>query len=143
MFAINEIKPEQTYKIRLQVLKTNDKYQHKYQGDFDSKTKHFGVFNDNKLIGIATVMQANHTDLGKNAIQLRGMAVLPEYQKKGVGKMLIKHIEKTYADKDLIWCNARDYAVGFYNSLGFTIFGEKFYIKNVCYHFVMYKNVKK
>lgn len=139
MYHIKEIKPEDTYPIRLQVLKTNEKYQYKYQGDFDKTTKHLGVYNTEKLIGIVTIMQNKHPDLQKNAIQLRGMAILPEFQKKGIGKLLIQEVEKIYANKKIIWCNARDYAIGFYKSLGFVTFGEKFYIKNVCNHFVMYK----
>jgi len=143
MFAIKEIETEQTYPIRLKVLKTNDKYQHKYQGDFNKDTKHFGIFNKDILIGIVTVMPNEHSKLPNNAIQLRGMAVLPEYQKKGIGKILIKEIEKRYSNKSVIWCNARDYAIGFYKALGFSIIGKKFYIKNVCDHFVMYKHIKK
>lgn len=141
MFIIREIKPEDTYAIRLKVLKTNKNYQHQYQVDFNKTTKHFGIFQKTQLIGIATIMQANHPNLAENAIQLRGMAVLPEFQKKGIGKMLLKDLVKIYQNQSIIWCNARDYAVGFYKSLGFSIFGEKFYIKNVGDHFVMYKNL--
>ncbi len=141
MFKITEIGVEQTYPIRLQVLKTNEKYQYKYKGDFLLTTKHFGVFDADELVGIVTVMEANNPNLKGDAVQLRGMAVLKEYQYKGLGKLLVNHIEKVYKHKDLLWCNARDYAVGFYNSLGFTTFGKKFYIKNVCYHYVMYKNL--
>lgn len=141
MFIIREIKPEDTYAIRLKVLKTNKNYQHQYQVDFNKTIKHFGIFQKTQLIGIATIMQANHPNLAENAIQLRGMAVLPEFQKKGIGKMLLKDLVKIYQNQSIIWCNARDYAVGFYKSLGFSIFGEKFYIKNVGDHFVMYKNL--
>ena len=143
MFVIKEIEAEQTYPLRLNVLKTNDKYQYKYQGDFDKSTKHLGIYNKDFLIGIVTIIPNEHPKLPKNAIQLRGMAVLPEYQKKGIGKLLLEEVEKRYSSKSIIWCNARDYAVGFYKSLGFTIFGEKFYIKNVCDHFVMYKRLNQ
>ncbi len=136
---IKEISPEQTYDLRLKVLKTNDNYQYQYQGDFGIKTKHFGAFNASKLIGITTVMENKHPDFNKDAIQIRGMAVLPEFQKQGIGKNLIDFVINQYQDKEMIWCNARDYAVNFYKSLGFSTFGEKFYIKNVCYHYVMYK----
>ena len=141
MFQIKEIQPEDTYKIRLIVLKTNEKYPYKYQGDFDLKTKHLGVFKDDLIIGIVTVMETNHPKLPSDAIQLRGMAILPKHQRKGIGKILIKHIEKLYQHKNIIWCNARYYAIDFYKSLGFSIFGKKFYIKNVGNHFVMYKNL--
>ena len=141
MYKIAEIGVEQTYPIRLQVLKTNEKYQYKYKGDFLPTTKHFGVFDADKLVGIVTVMEVNNPNLKGDAVQLRGMAVCKEYQHKGLGKLLVNHIEKVYKHKDLLWCNARDYAAGFYNSLGFTTFGKKFYIKNVCYHYVMYKNL--
>jgi len=139
MYVIKEIEAEQTYPIRLKVLKTTKNYQYKYTGDFYKTTKHLGAFNKNLLVGIVTIMHNEHPKLPKNAIQLRGMAVLKEYQKKGIGKLLIKKVEKNHAFKSIIWCHARDYATGFYKSLGFTIFGEKFYIKNVCDHFVMYK----
>ncbi len=143
MLKIREIQAIETYDLRLKVLKTSEKYIYKYQGDFDTKTKHFGAFLDENCIGIVSVMKNSLAAYSQKQIQLRGMAVAPKMQGKNVGKQLIQFIEKQYKQKNvsLIWCNAREYAVPFYKKLGFESIGDKFYIEHVCFHYKMIKNI--
>ena len=55
------------------------------------------------------------------------MAVLDAFQGKGLGSYLVKHIIKTYKPS-IIWCNAREKAVPFYNKNQFSVIGSAFYI---------------
>lgn len=75
-------------------------------------------------------------------IQLRGMAIDNNYQHQGIGKLLVeKTIPQLASHKEslLIWCNAREHAVSFYERLGFETIGERFWIDDAGFHYVMIK----
>jgi GNAT superfamily N-acetyltransferase len=69
------------------------------------------------------------------------MAILEEYQSTGFGKLLIEEIfnfiESTQVE--LLWFNARESAVPFYEKLGCTKKGASFEIPEIGLHFLMYK----
>jgi ribosomal protein S18 acetylase RimI-like enzyme len=69
------------------------------------------------------------------------MAVLPQYQKQGLGEKLVESAEKLIVEKEgnLIWFNARENAVGFYKKLGYEVKGDVFDIAGVGPHYIMYK----
>lgn len=140
MQKIIQIQAKQTYKLRLEVLKTCDAYIYRYKGDFDATTMHFGAFLDNINIGIVTLMENNHDYFSGKQIQLRGMAITKSAQGKKIGEKLILAFKEESIKRNatVIWCNARDYSVEFYKKQGFKIKGNKFYIENVCDHYVMY-----
>jgi predicted GNAT family N-acyltransferase len=143
MLEIEQISPIETYKLRLEVLKTCEQYQYKYQGDFDKSTIHFAAFKNNDNIGIVSLMENKNVLLKGKQVQLRGMAVSKIQQSKGVGKLLITKIisEGKKRKAAIVWCNARENVVAFYKKQGFKILGERFFIENVCYHYLMYKQL--
>lgn len=143
MIVIKQIKPVDTYTLRLEVLKTNKDYIYKYKGDFDEKTIHYGAFEEAKNIGIVTLMENGNALLNGKQMQLRGMAVVTETQSKGVGKELVKKAIETSIEKGVktLWCNAREHIIDFYKKQGFKIKGERFYIEHVCFHYLMYKKI--
>ena len=136
-----QIKPEETYQLRLEVLKTSADYIYKYKGDFDDRTIHFAAFDHNAIIGIVTLMEQEHQNFTGRQIQLRGMAVASSHQNKGIGAELIKKgiTESKKRNATTLWCNARENAVEFYSKNGFKVKGERFFIEHVCFHYVMYK----
>jgi ribosomal protein S18 acetylase RimI-like enzyme len=71
------------------------------------------------------------------------MAVLPEFQKKGFGEDLVKHCEKYIKSLNgpLIWFNARENAVLFYEKLGYNKIGNPFSIADIGIHFLMKKEI--
>ncbi len=73
------------------------------------------------------------------AWRLRGMAVEPGLQGRGVGGVLldacVAHVRAQGGD--ILWCNARTHAAGFYLSRGFTQDGGEFDLPGVGPHYQM------
>ncbi|WP_440067400.1 GNAT family N-acetyltransferase [Tenacibaculum discolor] len=140
MIKIKNISAQETYKIRLAVLRNNIDLPYKFKEDEFENTFHLGAFYNNKLVGIASFMR-NRIDVVKGEqYQLRGMATLPEVRGMGAGRSLIEEAKRTLKAKDInvLWCNARKEAVGFYESLNFVTIGEEFEVQKVGPHFKMY-----
>jgi GNAT superfamily N-acetyltransferase len=75
--------------------------------------------------------------------QLRAMAVYPEWQGKGIGRLLVMAFEKyafEYGYSKII-LHARKVALGFYSGLGYTAYGDEFREVGIP-HFMMEKELK-
>jgi GNAT superfamily N-acetyltransferase len=113
-----------------------------FEGDELLTTTHFGLFLEEKLLGVLSVFKNECPILeSKNAYQYRGMAILAPYQNKKYGVLLLDAANTWVAEEqgDLIWFNAREKAIGFYERNGFTIFGTVFDIANIGPHVLMFK----
>jgi ribosomal protein S18 acetylase RimI-like enzyme len=145
MLEIRPIRAEETYAVRHPVLRTGKPIDScAFAGDDLPTTFHLGCFDQAKLIGVASFLENGHSlHHFTNAGQLRGMAVLNEYQGKGVGKILLTFGEKRLLEKqiDLVWMNAREIAVPFYQCCGYVKIGNVFDIAGVGNHYVMYKKL--
>lgn len=142
---IKQISYTETYPIRQVVLRPNRPLETCFfDGDSLTTTYHFGAFQNENLAGIISAFKNKHSSFEeKNQYQIRGMAVLPEFQKYGLGKQLVLHTEEFLKQQktELIWFNAREEAVGFYEKLGYQIIGKAFMIADVGIHFVMFKSI--
>ncbi len=103
---------------------------------------HFGAFQVNTLVGIASIYQQGcpGLDCGDPTWQLRGMAVLPEFQGQSIGSALVQGILyylKQQSEHFLLWCNARKTAVAFYKRLRFSVISGEFDIPSVGPHYRM------
>ena len=71
------------------------------------------------------------------------MATHPDHRAKGVGTKLMHfafdHLNSLKAD--VLWCNARENALAFYERLGLVIEGPPFDIAGIGEHFLMYKKL--
>ncbi|WP_010182396.1 GNAT family N-acetyltransferase [Aquimarina agarilytica] len=115
-----------------------------FKGDELSSTLHLGAFHNNQLVGVVTYMQQHHKLFKqKNQYQLRGMAVLTNFQGNGIGELLVKKGQDLLKEQsiDLIWCNARKVAVAFYEKNAFFITGDPFDIPGVGTHYLMSKKI--
>lgn len=145
MIEVKLIHAKETLDLRNSVLRKGKPLSSCYfEGDNLESTKHFGLFYKKEIAGIVSVFDNNlsiFTD--ENQFQVRGMAVLDAFQKKGFGTILIQNIEKyALSNKiNLIWFNARENAVGFYIKLGYTCTGDPFEINEIGTHFKMYKQL--
>jgi len=96
------------------------------------------------LIGVATFIKNDIESIkAKSSYQLRGMAVLSQYQGKHYGQRLLSFAIEALQKKqiDLLWCNARERALNFYLKQGFEILGDPFDIPNIGKHYVMFKKI--
>lgn len=143
MTFIIKIDSNATYSVRQDVLRKGKPIETCYfNGDDDATTTHFGLFLEENVIGVVSVYKVNNPIFTENnQFQIRGMAVLPEFQGKGFGEQLLKEAEKYCLKEqaDLIWFNARDKAISFYKKSGYEIIGKSFDIPHVGIHFVMHK----
>lgn len=145
MNIIREIPSKETYIVRQPVLRNGKPIEScVFEGDDLETTHHFGLFENERLIGIISLFtKINPIFAQKNQAQIRGMAVLENHQKKGIGEALVKHCENYCKTNnvDLIWFNARTAAVGFYKKMSYETLGEAFDIKDVGEHHLMFKKL--
>lgn len=145
MTNIKKITALEAYAVRHPVLRNKKPISScHFDGDDFETTNHFGCFLNNELIGILSLFKTNNpTFVEENQFQIRGMAVLNEHQKKGIGKLLVIYCEKQLPKNSLNWFNARKEAVGFYENLEYVKKGPFFEIKDIGGHTVMFKIKKK
>jgi GNAT superfamily N-acetyltransferase len=143
MKFVKKIKAIDTYPVRHTVLRKGKPLDScAFLGDDDKTTIHLGLYADEKLIGVASLFQVKNDFFdNEKQFQLRGMAVLEEYQKEGIGTQLIIAVENICSEQNtnLIWFNARESAVSFYLKLNYKTFGTKFEINGIGPHYIMYK----
>lgn len=113
-----------------------------FLGDDNDETTHFGLFKENNLIGVASIFNVKNENFDKkNQFQLRGMAILSEYQGLGFGNVLLDEICSFVEvnNVEVLWFNARENAVKFYQNFGFSVLGDSFEIPEIGTHFVMFR----
>ncbi len=143
---IRQIDALQTYPVRHAVLRPGKPVEScRFDGDSAPATVHFGYYEHNQLLAIASLFAVDNPCFEHRAqLQLRGMAVLPDQQKKGIGEQLIRHAESVAQQKnfELIWFNAREVAIGFYQKLGYVTWGGPFLIEGIGTHYMMFKKLR-
>ena len=107
--------------------------------DLEDKSIHLMICVENgRPIGVARL----HFNNSEEA-QIRYMAIDYDFQRKGVGTMLLKELERRAKNRGsrYIILNARENAVGFYKKNGYTIIGESYILFDTIHHFKMKKNL--
>ncbi|MGG7036177.1 MAG: GNAT family N-acetyltransferase [Flavobacterium sp.] len=145
MLKIKKITVLETFEVRHLVLRKGKPIENcHFEGDDLPSTQHFGLEENNQIIGIISLFDKNSTLFSeKSQTQIRGMAVLENHQNKGYGRLLVEHCENILKkeNKSLIWFNARENAVGFYTRMGYQTIGAPFEINDIGLHWVMYKKL--
>lgn len=142
---VKQIDAKDTYRIRNKILRPNqDISSCIFEGDEDEMSFHLGAYLDGKLASVASFFMQK-SDLFENEYQfrLRGMATVQEHQGKGLSKALLQTAFNLIKrnNVDLLWCNARVTAEGFYENCGFEKSGEYFDIPEIGKHIIMYKKI--
>lgn len=115
-----------------------------YPGDDDDLTFHLGGFVDCKLVSIASFFfQNNELIEEENQFQLRGMATLPDFQGQGISSQLLKTAFPIIKQNlvNVLWCNARKAATGYYETVGFEKVGDEFEVDKIGTHVLMFKRI--
>jgi N-acetylglutamate synthase-like GNAT family acetyltransferase len=82
-----------------------------------------GAFEEEKMLGCCMLIMVD-----SSTVRLRQMAVLNNLQGKGIGKALMQFAENIARDRGYkkIIMHARKSAAGFYEKLGYQIYGQEF-----------------
>ncbi len=120
-----------------------------YPGDDAPGSFHAGALVDGEVVGVATVYPepmplVPEADVDPaSAFRLRGMATRPDLQGTGLGRAVLRRcIEHAReAGAEVLWCNARVGALGFYRRLDFETLGDAFDIPGIGPHYVMWTRV--
>lgn len=140
---VKQIEAKDTYTIRQAMLRPGHPIEScHFDKDSDEVTFHLGAFVDDHLASVAS-FYLNKTDNfdDEYQFQLRGMATLPEYQGQGLSSALLRTAFPLIKNNhvNMLWCNARTSAKGFYEKVGFEVIGSEFEIEGVGPHYLMIK----
>ena len=108
--------------------------------DNSENTVHIGFFDNNKLIGVARLI-----DLDKDVIHIGRVVIDKEYRGKGIGRELIIGCENIAQQilkrKIIIELSAQIQAENFYKSLGYNRVNDKIYLDAGIEHVDMRKEI--
>lgn len=140
---VSLITPEQTRQLRHLVLWPHIEKEVDCIIDIDHRDDafHLGVFLDNEIIAVGSLFQMNSPKLQhEEQYRLRAMATHPEHRGTGSGRLLIEKAIRLLKEKnqDVLWCDARIKAVGFYQSLGFSVVDEVYDVPGIGPHKFMW-----
>jgi len=85
---------------------------------------HFGLYLDHEELVSCVIA----VPLSANEAKIRQTAVAPQFQRRGIGRLLIRELETTLASKGFsrLSMHARVDASGFYRKLGYRTVGDPF-----------------
>ncbi len=88
-------------------------------------------FDEDKMLGCCVL-----SNMSKDCVRLRQMAVQKNMQGKGIGESMITFAENLARDKGFktLTMHARDTAIGFYEKYGYKVKGEEFIEINIPHH---------
>ena len=128
--TVVEVAPEETHHLRATVLRSHlADPDVDYPADRAPGSFHLGIRGDDGLVAAATFsLEPAPGHPGRPAARLRGMAVDPATQGRGLGRALLEAAAQRLRARgvELCWATARTRALGFYEANGFTAEGEAF-----------------
>lgn len=144
--VVKAVEPGVIRPIRQRVLRPHQPIEAMvYPGDEAGGTFHLAALDKaGHVLGIASFYKDEHPLQARPGDRrLRGMAVEPAWQGRGLGSRLVRaginHIKEEGGSR--LWCNARVSAQPFYEKLGFIAEGEEFHIEHIGPHYVMTTNI--
>ena len=128
MIQIRPINAEQTLAIRQQVLWPQHSIEFCRVAE-DQQAQHFGGWLGEDLVIVASLFTE------QRQIRLRKFACLEQYQGRGFGRQLLRSLIEQHQHRGLerFWFDARCSAIGFYQSLGFSVCSGTFDKHGVAY----------
>jgi predicted GNAT family N-acyltransferase len=122
--TVDEVAPEVTYPLRRAVLRPNGG-EVTWAGDEDPATFHLAARAGGRIVGVVRFSPAPcpWRPAVRSPWQLRGMATDATVRGTGAGRALLADGLARVAARggDLVWCDARTTAAGFYERFGFAV----------------------
>ena len=128
---VAEIEAAQTHDLRRRVLRGGGSEHLVFPEDGRPGAFHLGVrpAPDGAVVAVASFApEPTPHRPGRRAARLRGMVTEPDLQGRGIGRRLLAEAvgRLRAGGVEVLWANARDSALGFYERLGFEVVGEGF-----------------
>lgn len=128
---------EEYYNLRYEVLRAplgKERGSEKNEGDITGE--HFAAFRNGEIIAVARLDKVD-----EHTAQVRFVAVKTNLQGSGVGKLLMNAVENRLVERGFteMVLHARDYALAFYEKLGYTTIGASYKLFDVLQHYEMRK----
>jgi predicted GNAT family N-acyltransferase len=128
--TVEQVDAEVTYELRGAILRPNGG-EITWAGDEDAATFHLAARTaDDRIVGVVRFSPAPcpWRPLATAAWQLRGMATDTAVRGSGAGRAMVEDGLRRVADRggDLVWCDARTSAAGFYERMGFVVVTDEF-----------------
>lgn len=145
--SIKLIASKETYPLRLAVLWQHKNSLEECKLDIDDleSTFHVGALKNEELVSIGTFLAQNNEKFKeKTQYRLRAMATSSTVRGENFGKKVIDFALEELENRsvELLWCDAREVALGFYEKVGFTIVGDFYEIPIIGKHKLMYKKLE-
>ena len=138
--SVRRIASEATHDLRHRILRPDQRIGELARpGDDDPMTGHYGSFEGERLVAVATVMPETEPDPSTSASgpepqalrgdwRIRGVAAEPDVRGRGHGRAVIEACIEHAARHGgtIVWLNGRVSSEPFYRALGFAPRGEPF-----------------
>ena len=115
--SIERVERDTIIQVRKRVLSRSGETVTTLSGDLSPSSRHWAALVDREVVGCLSVMALR-------GWALRGMAVLPAYQRRGIGVRLLQAVYVNVNES--LWCNARLEVVSFYEKQGWHAVGPIF-----------------
>lgn len=143
MIEVKKIPASACYPLRHKVLWPHlEKQDCGIDSDLLPEAFQLGSFYKGQLISIGSFFpQKNKHFSAQKQFRLRAMATDPDFRGLQSGKRLME-VAFDFLKKDgvdILWCDARLVATGFYDKLGLNVMGEIYEVPKIGPHKLMYK----
>jgi GNAT superfamily N-acetyltransferase len=141
---VKEIRAEQTKPLRHKVLWPHIEKWEDCNIDIDAREDaiHLGAFDaGGKIVGICSLFKTSTAKLPhKKQYRLRAMATDPDVRGSGAGKAIVDQAKEQVKSMgcELLWCDARKAALGFYERMEFDRIDEWYEVRTIGPHQLMY-----
>jgi GNAT superfamily N-acetyltransferase len=138
-FELRPIPAAGTRPLRQRILRPGQRLEELiYPGDDAPESLHLGAFDGARLLGVASLyaQSPEGSAPAPGDWRLRGMAVVPEARRRGVGAALVRACEAHARARGgtRLWFNARVEALPFYFALGYVAVGDPYELPGIGLH---------
>lgn len=107
---------------------------------------HIGAFENDQLISVCSLFELSSQRINQaKQYRLRAMATHPNFRGMNAGKRVVQFALELTRNKgfDVLWCDARQVALGFYEKMGFSLIDEWYEVPKIGLHKTAFYQLRK